>query len=268
MENLFLMIKELRKKTGLGLSDCKKALVESNGNLNQAIDYLRKSGLCLALNKATNQTKEGSIFSCIQDRTGILLELNAETDFVTRTNEFNSFGQEIVNFAGKNDIHDLDFLKDTFQKKRLALIAKVSENITIYRIKKIFGNNLISYVHMNKIGVLVASSDSFLSFEQKNFMKNIAMHIVATNPLCLTQEKIPQKIIDHEFFIQKALAQKTGKSSDVLKRIIKGRMKKFISNITLLGQNFVMDTKKNVKEYLKEKNFSISDFIRLEVGVI
>ncbi|AEH39736.1 elongation factor Ts [Buchnera aphidicola (Cinara tujafilina)] len=266
MDHLFLLIKELRKKTGSGLIDCKNALIHTRGDINKAIDYLRSSGTCLALNKLSNKTTEGGVFVCIHNTTGFILELNAETDFVTHTNEFKKFGQELVNYASKHDIDNVNVLKKIFKKEIVSLITKVSENIKINRIKKIFGNIIISYIHMNKIGVLVASSNLELSLKQKECMKNIAMHIVALNPICLTQKEIPQNIIDRELSIQTELAKKTGKSALLLQRIIDGRMKKFINNNTLLNQKFVMDIKKNIREFLEENKVSLSGFIRLQVG--
>ncbi|WP_075431849.1 translation elongation factor Ts [Buchnera aphidicola] len=267
MDNLLILIKELRKKTGSGLMDCKKALIQSHGDLKKAIDYLRTSGICLALNKSSNKTKEGCVFSFINNSIGFLLELNAETDFVTNTMEFKNFGQDLVNYAGQKNIDDISSLQKIFKKKLLELINKVSENIIIHRIKKISGNHIVSYIHMNKIGVLVTSPLVKLSSEQKECMKNIAMHIVASNPLCLKKEDMPKRIIDHEFLIQTEVAKKIGKPPLLLDRIIAGRMKKFINNNTLLDQNFAMDNKKSVQEYLKEHNVVLSNFIRLQIGV-
>lgn len=267
MDNLLLLIKKLRKRTGSGLMDCKQALMRSNGDLNKAIDYLRTSGMCLALNKVSNKTKEGCVFYFINNSYGFLLELNAETDFVTNTIEFKKFGQDLVNYAGQKNIDDISVLKTIFEKQRLQLISQVSENIIIHRIKRISGNNIVAYIHMNKIGVLVGSSLVHLSLTQKECMKNIAMHIVAANPLCLRKEGIPKSIMDHELSIQTKVARKIGKPFLLLDRIIAGRMKKFINNNTLLNQNFAMDTKKSVQAYLKEYNVVLSNFIRLQVGV-
>lgn len=260
------LIKELRIKTGAGFLECKNSLIQSSGNIDMAIDILRKSGTHTALNKISNKTIDGYIFSYKINNLGVLLELNTETDFVVKTSEFKNFGQELVNFAGKNNINDVNILKKIFYKKRLTLISKIRENIIINRLEQLCGDFVITSVHMGKIGVLVSFVGKNFSQEQKYFMKNIALHIIAMNPLFLNKESIPSNFLEREKLIQTELAKKMGKPLFLLEKIIDGRMKKFINNITVLGQNFIIDSKKSVNQSLKENNIIISNFIRIKIG--
>ncbi|VFP81068.1 Elongation factor Ts [Buchnera aphidicola (Cinara kochiana kochiana)] len=265
------LIQELRSKTGSGFMDCKVALQKSNGNINHAIDYLRTLGVCIATGKISRQTEFGRIFLYHDKNVGVLLELNSETDFVANNDEFNNFGKTVVNYSGKKKIFILNDLNNIFNSQRISLISRIRENIIIRRIKYITGNTIISYVHSNKIGVLVegivsSSSNKDNKNNINQCFKNVAMHIAASRPLFLSEIDIPKDIIEREISIQKNIANKIGKNNHVIKSIVQGRINKFINDITLIRQKFIMDPKIIINDYLNSNSITIRSFIRIQVG--
>ncbi|WP_158349036.1 translation elongation factor Ts [Buchnera aphidicola] len=260
------LIKELRMKTGSGFLECKVALQKSNGNLAHAIDYLRTAGACLAERKILRKTKFGRIFLYQQSNLGVLLELNSETDFVSSNKEFENFGQMIIDFAGSNNLFDIEKLNNFFEQKKILLISKFSENIVIRRIQYLTGNMITSYMHLGKIGVILSGTNSLNSCSQKKHFKYVAMHIAATNPRYLSETDIPSDIMIREKNIQSQIAEKTGKNPTVLQAIIQGRMNKFINEISLIRQSFIKNPKITVGEYLKKHRLSINSFIRFQVS--
>ncbi|ABJ90619.1 translation elongation factor Ts [Buchnera aphidicola] len=262
------LIKELRIKTGSGYLECKRALQKSNGNIINAINYLRIVGTDIAQRKVLRKTKFGRIFSYCSKNLGVLLELTSETDFVSKNEEFKNFGEKIVNFSGNNKIFDLTEINEIFNSKKINFISRVRENIEINKIKYITGNIIESYQHLGKIGVII--SGKMLSpnthLNTTKCFKNIAMHVAAAAPLYLSELDIPNNVLQKETDIQKSIAKKTGKSSKILQAIIKGRLKKFISEITLINQNFIINPKITIHDYLKENQVWINNFIRLQVG--
>lgn len=257
------LIKELRNRTGAGFLECKRALIEENGDLELSIDNLRKSGMAKAEKKMNNITNQGIIFSKVINKNGVILELNCETDFVSRDNSFINLGDEIILTALKNKIQDIDELKNIFEEKRADLISKVGENISIRRFCFMTGENILSYVHGVRIGVLVDASSL-----DKIILKQIAMHIAASKPEYLHSKNVSDQVFQREYNIQLELIKNIKKPDDVLKKIIEGKMKKFVNNISLTSQMFIMNTNKTVGDILKDHNAYIKSFIRFELGEV
>ncbi|CAL4320286.1 translation elongation factor Ts [Buchnera aphidicola] len=255
------LVKKLRMLTGVGILDCKKALLKKKGNINESIDYLREKGKNKALNKISRKTLQGMIFEKIQDHVGVILELNCETDFVSQDKNFINFGEKILNFALQKKIFDFDFLKKKFENERIHLVSIFNENIKISRFYFLQGKFLYSYLHRSRIGVLLKSNSNNFSL-----IKLVAMHIVASKPLYLNPENIPKKILSREKKIQLSRSLQSGKNEFIAKRIVSGRMKKFISEIALTKQNFVIDPKIKVEKFLKKNNIVIENFMRFEIG--
>lgn len=258
------MVKKLRECTGSGIMECKKALVESNGEIELAIDNLRKSGKVKAAKKANCVAAEGLILTKIsQDKTyGVIIEINSETDFVAKDNCFQSFGRDIINTAMERQITDLNILKDNFEDQRLSLINKVGENINIRRLGTLRGEVLGSYMHSTRIGVIVAVTPSSTN---DNIVKNIAMHIAASKPEYVNPSDVPYNIVSREEKIQLAIAIQSNKPSEIIKKIVEGRIHKFVSEISLTGQNFILNPDKTVGQILDEHSTIVNNFIRFEV---
>ncbi|QCO70792.1 translation elongation factor Ts [Buchnera aphidicola] len=255
------LIKELRSRTGAGFLECKRALLKENGNIELAIDNLRKSGQMIAEKKINNITNQGVIFSKIQNNIGVMLELNCETDFVSKDHSFICLGEDIILKALEKKIKNINQLKDMFESKRTDLVLKVGENINIRRFCCIEGENIFSYLHGIRIGVLVSAGPL-----NKIILKNIAMHIAASKPEYLHPENVSSAVFKREYEIQSELASNLKKPPHLLKKIIDGRMNKFINNISLTGQNFIIDPTKTVGDILKENHSYITSFIRFELG--
>lgn len=261
------LIKKLRKKTGSGFMACKKALIESKGDMVQSINYLRSTGLYKENNKFFRNCKQGSIFLYCSERRGVLLEMKSETDFVSKNLEFQKFGKEIVNYSGLHNINDIEILKEIFNKKISILVSRFQENIVINKMLTISDSIISSYNHLGKIGVIVSGICS-LKKEKSilELLKQISMHIASENPLYLSIESIPKDILEQEKLIQMNIAKKTKKPLFLIEKIVSGRLKKFIDSITLLGQNFIIDPKKKIFTILKEKKIIIKNFIRIQIG--
>ncbi|QIQ42169.1 MAG: elongation factor Ts [Buchnera aphidicola (Microlophium carnosum)] len=255
------LIKELRSRTGVGFLECKRALLEENGDIESAIDNLRKSGELIAERKINNITNQGMIFSKIKNNIGVMLELNCETDFVSKDNSFISLGEDILLEALEKKIKDINQLKEIFESKRTDLVLKVGENINIRRFHFLEGENICSYLHGIRIGVLVSAGSL-----DKTILKNIAMHIAASKPTYLHPRNVSSKVFEREYAIQLDLTSHLKKPANLLKKIIDGKMNKFINSISLIGQSFVIDPTKTVGDILYENDSYIKSFIRFELG--
>lgn len=256
------LIKQLRLRTGAGFMECKRALIEEDGDIELSIDNLRKSGQVQAEKKIHNITNQGLIFVEIQNKIGAMLELNCQTDFVAKDHLFSSLGKEIVLTALLKNIRNIDDIKNFFEMKRRELISRVGENINITRFIFIEGENIVSYVHSGRIGVLISAINL-----NKKILKNIAMHVAASKPEYLSPNDISDSVFQREYKIQLELAKKHNKSSSILEKIVQGRMNKFVNNISLTGQFFILDPKKTVGSILKENDAQIVSFARFEVGL-
>ena len=265
------MVKQLRDTTGAGMMDAKKALTETDGDMDAAIDWLRAKGLAKAAKKSDRTAAEGLVAVKVEGGRGVAVEVNAETDFVSKNSDFQAMVSDIADAAVKVD--DIDALAqadlggksvaDTITDK----IATIGENMSLRRMAAIEGETVVSYVHnaaadgMGKIGVLVA-----LNGGDKAFGKQIAMHIAATNPAALNEAELDQDVVEKERQVQIDIAKESGKPDAVIEKMIVGRMKKFMSEVTLLGQAFVINPDLTVEEAAKDAGAEITGYVRLEVG--
>ncbi|WP_233115409.1 translation elongation factor Ts [Aggregatibacter actinomycetemcomitans] len=255
------LVKELRERTGAGMMECKKALVEANGDIELAIDNMRKSGQAKAAKKAGRVAAEGVIIARVQNSFGVVVELNCETDFVAKDAGFLGLANEVADYAVAHKGTSIEQLQAEFEEKRAALVAKIGENMTIRRVAYIEGDVVGSYLHGAKIGVLVAGKGA-----DDELLKHIAMHIAASRPDYVNPSDVPADVVEHERNIQVDIAMQSGKPREIAEKMVEGRMKKFTGEVSLTGQPFVMDPSKSVGDLLKEKGAEVSNFIRLEVG--
>ncbi|CFQ61692.1 elongation factor Ts [Yersinia frederiksenii] len=257
------LVKELRERTAAGMMECKKALVEANGDIELAIDNMRKSGQAKAAKKAGRIAAEGIILAKVSadGKFGVILELNCETDFVAKDAGFKAFGEEVINAALADKITDIEVLKAKFEEQRANLVAKIGENINIRRIAALEGDILGTYLHGARIGVMVAATGA-----DEELVKHIAMHIAASKPEYVKPEDVPAEVVAREHQIQLDIAIESGKPREIAEKMVEGRMRKFTGEVSLTGQNFVMDPSKTVGDLLKENNADVVNFIRFEVG--
>ncbi|WP_428772129.1 translation elongation factor Ts [Vibrio sp.] len=253
------LVKELRDRTGAGMMECKKALVETNGDIELAIENMRKSGAAKAAKKAGNVAAEGAIIIKDADGVAALVEVNCQTDFVAKDANFTAFAEKVAEEAAASKA-TVEELQAKFEEERIALVAKIGENINIRRVEYVEGAALASYRHGEKIGVVVAGEGD------AETLKHVAMHVAASRPEYVNPEDVPADVVAKEEAVQVEIAMNEGKPEEIAKKMVVGRMKKFTGEISLTGQAFVMEPKKSVGEILKERGASVSNFVRLEVG--
>jgi len=266
------MVKELRERTSSGMMECKKALVEANGDMELAIENMRKSGLAKADKKSDRIAAEGIIGVKVSDdgKTVAIVDINCETDFVAKADDFVNFVDNVTNALLSSDIETDEQLLamkladgTIVDEVRRGLIAKLGENITVRRFQKYHTETggTACYLHGKKIGVIVelAKPDSELG-------KDIAMHIAASKPTCVSDAEVPAELIEKEKEIFSAQAAESGKPADIIEKMVVGRISKFLAEITLLGQPFIKDDKVTVGKLLASKGNSVIRFARLEVG--
>ncbi|GGA89250.1 elongation factor Ts [Neiella marina] len=253
------LVKELRERTGAGMMDCKKALTETNGDIDLAIENMRKNGQAKAAKKAGNIAAEGTILIAEGAGFAALVEVNCQTDFVAKDENFLGFANKVAAAAAeaKTTIADL---AAKFEEERVQLVAKIGENINVRRLEYVDGANLASYTHGGRIGVVVAGEGD------AETLKHVAMHVCNSKPDFLTPDDVPADVVEKEKAIQVEIAMNEGKPQEIAEKMVIGRMKKFTGEIALTGQAFIMEPKKSVGEMLKEKSASVAAFIRLEVG--
>ncbi|SHO58586.1 translation elongation factor Ts [Vibrio quintilis] len=253
------LVKELRERTGAGMMECKKALVETDGDVELAIENMRKSGAAKAAKKAGNVAAEGTILIKEGNGVAVLLEVNCQTDFVAKDANFVAFANDVAD-AALSSKAAVEALQEQFEETRVALVAKIGENVTIRRVQYIEGAALASYRHGEKIGVVVAGEGD------AETLKHIAMHVAASRPDYLTPDDVPAEVVEKEKAVQVEIAMNEGKPAEIAEKMVVGRMKKFTGEISLTGQAFVMEPKKSVGDILKEKGTKVTGFVRLEVG--
>ncbi|KHT45311.1 translation elongation factor Ts [Vibrio sinaloensis] len=253
------LVKELRERTGAGMMECKKALVEANADIELAIENMRKSGAAKAAKKAGNVAAEGAIIIKEDNGVAALLEVNCQTDFVAKDGNFTAFAEKVAEaaLASKATVEEL---VAQFEEERVALVAKIGENINIRRVAYVEGTAISSYRHGEKIGVVVAGEGD------AETLKHVAMHVAASKPEYVNPEDVPADVVAKEKEVQVEIAMNEGKPAEIAEKMVVGRMKKFTGEISLTGQAFIMEPKKSVGEMLKEKGASVSTFVRLEVG--
>jgi len=254
------LIKELREMTGAGMMDCKKALIETEGDIEQAIENMRTSGALKAAKKATKIAAEGQVIIKEKDGAAALVEVNCQTDFVAKDNTFLDFANKVAE-AALEEKPSVEELQTKFEDERVALVAKIGENINIRRVEYVEGPSIATYIHNGgKIGVVVAGEG------EDQTLKNMCMHVCASSPQFLSPDDVPEDVVEKEREVQIKIATEEGKPQDIAEKIVMGRMKKYTGEVSLTGQPFVMEPKKTVADILKESNASVSKFIRLEVG--
>lgn len=258
------LVKELRDRTGAGMMECKKALVEANGDIELAIDNMRKSGQAKAAKKAGRVAAEGVILTKIaaDGKRGVILEANCETDFVAKDAGFLAFANTAADAALAENISDVEVLKAKFEETRTALVAKIGENINIRRVIIMEGEKLGAYMHGARIGVLVSATGE----ADDELVKHIAMHIAASKPEFVSPDDVPAEVVAREHEIQIDIAMQSGKPREIAEKMVEGRMRKFTGEISLTGQAFVMEPSKTVGDLLKERKAGVAQFIRFEVG--
>ena len=263
------MVKELRERTGAGMMECKKALQESNGNIDSAIELLRTSGQAKAEKKAKRVAAEGKIVIKNNLENAVIVEINSETDFAANDSNFTDFANSIADVLLQNEISDINSLNDlklsddvSVEEARTNLISKIGENISIRRFDKIHqAINIGEYSHGSRIGVIVSLDKS-----EPDLAKDIAMHIAASNPVCLDEEDVPEHLVSREKRIFLEQASSSGKPPEIIEKMVEGRMKKFFKEITLLGQSFIKDPDISIRDLLDQSEAKVQSFIRYEVG--
>jgi elongation factor Ts len=255
------LVKELRERTAAGIMDCKKALTEADGDIELAIENMRKSGAIKAAKKAGNVAADGVIKTKIEGNFGVILEVNCQTDFVAKDGAFQAFADKVLDAAAAGKITDVEVLKAQFEEERVALVAKIGEKINIRRVFILEGDVLGSYLHGARIGVLVAATGA-----DEELAKQLAMHVAASKPEFVKPEDVSAEVVEKEFQVQLDIAMQSGKPKEIAEKMVEGRMKKFTGEVSLTGEPFVIDPSKTVGQLLKEKNADVVNFIRFEVG--
>ena len=265
------MVKELRETTGAGMMDAKKALTETNGEFEAAIDWLRTKGLAKAAKKSSRVAAEGLVAVAISDGKGVAVEVNSETDFVAKNSDFQEMVKAIANAA--LDVSNTDQLAEaSINGKKVSdtltdNIAKIGENMTLRRMEAIEAERVVAYVHnsaaqdMGQIGVLVA-----INGENTEFARQVAMHVAAANPQALSSAELDQSVVEREKNILTEQARESGKPEQVIEKMIQGRMKKFLAEVTLLGQDFVINPDLTVEAAAREAGVEIVSYVRMAVG--
>ncbi|MEF3081954.1 translation elongation factor Ts [Luteimonas sp. SMYT11W] len=271
MEITASLVKELRERTGAGMMECKKALSETGGNIDAAAEALRKSGLAKADKKADRVAAEGRIAAAQNDSVAVLVEINSETDFVAKDDNFLRFTDVVAQTALASGAADADALKaakvesgETIEEIRAAVIAKVGENLQIRRLVRVEStNNVAAYVHGGRIGVLVE-----LKGGDVELARGLAMHVAAMNPPYNKTSDVPTEFVEKEKEIELAKMSEKDKSkpADILEKIISGKINKIVNEVTLYGQPYVLDTDKTVEAVLKAAGAEVIGFQRLAVG--
>jgi len=258
-------VKELREMSGVGMMECKKALVETDGDLEKALDLLRANSSLKAEKKASRVAADGEVKVVENSGYSSLIEINSETDFAAKDSQFKEFANDVADHLSNNYITDIDELSKPFEEKRQSLIQSIGENIQLRRLKTIevpSGGSIGSYVHSDsKLAALVS-----IDTDNKELAKDLAMHVSATNPSCLKSEDIDTDLLERERSIFLAQAKESGKDTSIMEKMVEGKVKRFLSEVTLLSQDFVKNPNQSIEELLKESNTSIIAFARFKVG--
>ena len=257
------MVKELRERTGLGMMECKKALVEASGDLDLAIENLRKSSGMKAAKKAGRVAADGVVRVAVDGGKGTLLEVNSETDFVARDDNFSAFADRVIAAAAAARSTDVaELMAGELEDARSALVQKIGENITVRRVAKIDAAVVGAYVHSNeKIGVLIG-----LDGGDAELAKDIAMHVAAVNPMVVSPDDVDPAVIEKEKEIFIAQAENSGKPAEIIEKMIGGRIRKFLAEVSLVEQPFVKNPDQTVGQLAKAAGANVTAMIRFEVG--
>ncbi len=261
-------VKQLRERTGAGMMECKKALVETQGNLDAAAELMRKTGLAKADKKAARVAAEGTVAVERDGNSAVLVEVNSETDFVARSDEFLGFARDVARAALETAAADVNALLSqphgaaTLDEHRRALIAKIGENISVRRFVRVTAPGALgAYIHGGRIGSLVA-----LQGGDEALAKDLAMHVAAVNPAYIDSNGVPAAVLDKEREILAEQTKAEKKPPEIIAKMIEGRLRKYLAEITLVGQPFVKDPETTVEKLLKKANATVVQFVRYEVG--
>lgn len=265
------LVKDLRERTGAAMMDCKKALVAANGDIEAAIEAMRKSGQAKADKKADRVAAEGVVIvkRSADGKKAFMAEINCETDFVARDENFKHFAEVLADAALSHNVSTVEAVEaiklasgETIDEARKALISKIGENIQVRRVTLVSTEGVMgAYVHGGRIGVLVD-----LTGDNADLAKDIAMHVAASNPVVVSPEDVPAELVAKEREIFSAQAASSGKPADIIEKMIAGRIKKYLDEVSLMGQAFVKDPDTNVGQLLGKHNAKVSSFIRFGVG--
>ncbi|MBE5733490.1 MAG: elongation factor Ts [Clostridiales bacterium] len=267
-------VMDLRKKTGAGVADCKKALTETDGDMEKAIDFLREKGIATAAKKASRIAAEGIVAAKIEGKVGALVEVNCETDFVAKGDQYKDFVNGVVDYVIANDVADAAALIAAKADDTIAATAKIGEKIAIRRFAKYATENGVveSYIHMGgKVGVLV-EVEGCTCDSARELAHDVALQIAAAKPLYLTASEVPVEVVEHEKEILRAQALNEGKPAAIVDRMVEGRVKKYYDEFCLLNQAFVKDPSLTIEKLVKSygdkmgKTLSIKRFTRFEMG--
>ena len=266
MEIKASQVKELRDMTGVAMMDCKKALVECEGDIEKALDLLRSNSALKAEKKSSRVAADGILVVSVNEDYATLVELNSETDFAAKDANFLSFGEKVKEYISKNKIFEASALKEsTLEDDRKALVQTIGENIQIRRVVTLeFDSSMNIGIYIlsdSKLGSLVVTKDG-----SDEIAKDIAMHVSAFNPLCLSQDDIDKDVLEREKAIYQNQAQDSGKPQDIMDKMVDGKIKRFLSEVSLISQNFVKDPDITVQEYLEKGGATIVEFARFKVG--
>ena len=266
MEIKASQVKELRDVTGVAMMECKKALVECSGDIEKALDLLRSNSALKAEKKAARVAADGVLRVHVGDDYSTLIEINSETDFAAKDENFIKFADDVQKFISENKLTDIsDIQASEVEDKRKALVQTIGENIQLRRLETIEYSsemNTSSYVHSDsKLGSIVVISGG-----DETLAKDIAMHVAAFNPLCLSESDIDPQILEREKSIYTVQAEESGKPQEIMEKMIEGKLKRFLSEVSLLSQNFVKDPEVTIQNLLDSNNAKIESYTRLKVG--
>ena len=266
MEIKASQVKELRDMTGVAMMDCKKALVECEGDIEKALDLLRSNSALKAEKKSSRVAADGILVATVTESYATLVELNSETDFAAKDTNFLSFGEKVKEYISKNKVLDAEaFIESSLEDERQTLVQTIGENIQLRRVETLEYTedmNIGMYLHSDsKLGSIAVTKGG-----DNDMAKNIAMHVSAFNPLCLSQDDIDQDTLERERAIYQNQAQDSGKPQEIMDKMVEGKVKRFLSEVSLLSQNYVKDPDITIKGYLEKDDASIVAFVRLKVG--
>ena len=269
-------VNELRKKTGSGMMDCKKALVEAEGDFQKAIDILRKKGQKVSVARSNRETSEGVVLCKLNldESQASILSFTCETDFVAKNEDFQSLAQDIMEVAFENNLESIDEVLaseingSTIEQLIVEMVGKIGEKIKILDFQIMSGEKIVPYIHAgSKLGVLVSLNNT-ANIDYVTAGKDIAMQIAAMNPIALDRDQVDQSVVEKEIEIGKEQARKEGKPEQIIEKIAQGKLQKFFKENTLLSQSFVKDNSLTIKSYLAtfSPELSIVSFIRISIG--
>tara|TARA_B100001057_G_scaffold364766_1_gene367743 strand:- start:25442 stop:26299 length:858 start_codon:yes stop_codon:yes gene_type:complete len=266
MEIKASQVKELRDMTGVAMMDCKKALVECDGDIEKALDLLRSNSALKAEKKSSRVAADGILVTCVTNTHSTIVEINSETDFAAKDSNFLSFANEVKDFISNNKVSEIDFINNSdIEDSRKALVQTIGENIQIRRVSTIefeAGTNVGLYLHSDsKLGAMVT-----LQGGNNEIAKDVAMHVAAFNPLCLSEEDLDEETLNREKAIYENQANDSGKPKEIMEKMVEGKLKRYLSEVSLLSQDFVKDSEVTVSEYLATASANVVSFERLKVG--